>query len=152
MSDKKTAPDAAQEPLETPVQEPLETPAPNAGNATVAYVLQQLEAIRQDNAHIHKALECLECLAAMYNGENAGNDLDQAKVAAIADVVKCRETTNQKLLDFYMRLYEDCKPATRALDIDGAYDLVTLINSNTTAGFGDSDANAILLDALKKRL
>ena len=151
MSDKEVM-------LET-TQEPLEAPTQNAGTAetaempTVAYILQQLEAIRQDNAHIHEALESL---LAMSDGESGapgspGNDLGPAKAAAIADVVKCRETTNQRLIDFYVRLYEDCKPQTRAPE-DEIANLFTLLERNALGGLSDQEIRTLLLNALQKRV
>lgn len=152
------------EPLETAgtAQEPLETPTQNAGTAetaempTVAYILQQLDAIRQDNAHIHEALESL---LAMSDGESGaphspGNDLGPAKAAAIADVVKCRETTNQKLIDFYVRLYEDCKPQTRAPEdeIAETANIFNLLERNAISGLNDQEIRTLLLNGLQKRV
>ena len=33
----------------------------------------------------------------------------QAKAEALGDVVRCRETTNQQLLTFYEKVYDDLK-------------------------------------------
>ena len=33
----------------------------------------------------------------------------QAKAKALGDVVRCRETTNQQLLAFYEKVYDDLK-------------------------------------------
>ena len=70
---------------------------------TVAYILGQIEKIFADNKHIHEALTKLE---GVKSGE-MGDIGAQAKAQGIADVVKCRETTNQQLLAFYTRVYTD---------------------------------------------
>ena len=36
-----------------------------------------------------------------------GNIQGQAKAQALGDVVRCRETTNQQLLNFYVTVYND---------------------------------------------
>ena len=70
---------------------------------TVAYILGQIEKIFADNKHIHEALTKLE---GVKSGE-MGDIGAQAKAQGIADVVKCRETTNQQLLNFYTKVYDD---------------------------------------------
>lgn len=75
------------------------------------YILNKIEKIAQDNAHINTALSNLSLMADGANGDcgSPGNLLGQAKAQAIADVVKCRETTNRQLLSFYEKLYDDSK-------------------------------------------
>ena len=34
-----------------------------------------------------------------------GNVMGRAKAQALGDIVRCRETTNQQLLDLYKRIY-----------------------------------------------
>jgi len=70
---------------------------------TIEYILRQIEKIFADNRHIHEAI-------AMLDGVKSGGPADigsQAKAQGIADVVKCRETTNQQLLAFYTKIYND---------------------------------------------
>ena len=74
---------------------------------TVGYILSQIEKIQQDNEHILKALSSLENLVI----NNGGGDIaNQARSEAIGNVVTSRETTNQKLIAFYEKLYDDIKP------------------------------------------
>ena len=70
---------------------------------TVAYILGQIEKIFADNKHIQEALAKLENV----RSEGPGDLGAQAKAQGIADVVKCRETTNQQLLNFYTKVYDD---------------------------------------------
>ena len=41
-------------------------------------------------------------------------DVGSGKAQAIADVVRCRETTNQQLLKLYEKMYDDLKPQPQA--------------------------------------
>lgn len=70
---------------------------------TVAYIMTQLEKIRKDDKHIGDALEKICSIETGRPG-----DMGSAKKAeSIADVVRCRETTNQKLIGFYEKVYND---------------------------------------------
>ena len=60
----------------------------------------------------------------MGDGENGapgspGNIQGQAKAQAFADIVRCRETTNQKMLSLYEKMYDDLKPdnGNKKLDV-----------------------------------
>ena len=85
----------------------------NEETLNVGYILKQMAAIQQDNAHIYEALNTLTAMQqGNIGGPGAPSDISgQAKATAIADVVKCRETTNQKLLAFYEKVYDDLMPS-----------------------------------------
>lgn len=58
----------------------------------------------------------IEKLSLMGDGDSGdcgapGNIQGQAKAQAMGDIVRCRETTNQKMLAFYEKMYDDLKPA-----------------------------------------
>lgn len=77
---------------------------------TYEYALRQIEIITNQIDHIHLAISELGRL------ENEGTPCGgSAKSVAegIADVVRCRETTAQKLIDFYAKMYEDLKPRSQ---------------------------------------
>lgn len=74
-----------------------------------AEILKRIEEIQHDNGHIYQALATLEkipsnCGVETYAPEDVAG---QAKAQSISEIVKCREETNQKLLDFYISLYHD---------------------------------------------
>lgn len=78
---------------------------------TYEYALKQIELLTNQVDHIHLAISELGHL------ENEGTPCGgSAKSVAegIADVVRCRETTAQKLIDFYAKMYEDLKPRSQA--------------------------------------
>ena len=72
---------------------------------TIEYILEQLEKVREDSAYIFEALSKLECVTTGGSGDIGAAE----KAKGIADVVRCRETTNQQLLRFYEKLYDDIK-------------------------------------------
>lgn len=85
--------------------------APATEKYTYEYALKQIEQITNQIDHIHLAISELGHL------ENEGTPCGgSAKSVAegIADVVRCRETTAQKLIDFYAKMYEDLKPRNQA--------------------------------------
>ena len=67
------------------------------------YFLDQIEKIRQDSQHITDALVNLSKVES--KGPNDFGAEETAK--GIADVVRCRETTNQRMIDFYAKAYSD---------------------------------------------
>ncbi len=93
----------------------IETTTPEEANPTpeantrlnIDYILDRLEAITRDTAYLS---ETVEALSAMAPAQGPGDIAGQAKATALADVVRCRETTNQKLIDMYMKMYEDLRP------------------------------------------
>lgn len=83
-------------------------------------ILGYINAIREDNAHITAAISELRQMEQSVPGDIAG----QAKAEALAKIVTVRETTNQKLLEFYTKLYDDIKPQPRVSN-----DKVEIINN-----------------------
>ncbi len=76
---------------------------------TVKDLLNYINMVRADNATV---MDALQILSDMPNGDNAdpyspGNTLGMEKAKAITDVVRCRETTNQKILAMYEKMYDD---------------------------------------------
>ena len=105
---------------------------------TVAYILGQIEKIFADNKHIQEALAKLENV----RSEGPGDLGAQAKAQGIADVVKCRETTNQQMLRFYEKLYDDIKPKTDEHEQKLRKQFLDFVRDTTVA----ADAGSILPD------
>lgn len=78
----------------------------NGGVLTMAYVLERIEAIRLDTAHLHETIDALKNTAM---GSVSGDIAGQEKAKALGDIVRCRETTNQQLLKMYEKMYDDLK-------------------------------------------
>ena len=66
------------------------------GKLNINYVLDRIEAVRRDTEYLQKTIEALDNMAV---GQGPGDVAGEEKAKALADVVRCRETTNQKLLD-----------------------------------------------------
>ena len=75
------------------------------------YALRQIELICHQMDHIHLALSELGRLD---NEPTPTGGSARFVAESMAEVVKCRETTTQKLIDFYAKMYEDLKPRTQA--------------------------------------
>ena len=71
---------------------------------TAKYFLDQIEKIRQDSKHVYDAIEKL---GAVKSG--CSNDIGaQGTAQALETIVQARETTNQKMIDFYTKSYKEC--------------------------------------------
>lgn len=103
---------------------------------TIEYVLGKIEEITKDTAYIHTALEQLASMPKSDPGDIAG----QEKAKAIGDIVRCRETTNQRLVAFYERLYDDLTPQDaklKALDVLGEFAKNTNFDASSAAQLAD---------------
>lgn len=77
---------------------------------TLNYVMGQIEKIVEQTEHLHDSIRALGELPADKDPYYLGN---QAKAQALADIVKCRETTNQQMLRMYEKMYEDLRPKAK---------------------------------------
>lgn len=73
----------------------------------LSWLLQQIAAIQSDTSYLHETIQQLAEMGLGDSGESGapGNVMGQAKAEALGDIVRCRETTNQQLLDIYKRIY-----------------------------------------------
>ena len=74
---------------------------------SIAYLLEQIEKIAAQTDYLNVAIEKLSKLD--YSAPECGSPPDE-RAKALGDIVRCRETTNQQLIAFYQKLYEDLKP------------------------------------------
>ena len=79
-----------------------------ASKLTMNYVLAQIENIASQTAYLNETISELGKMFAStpvaYSPEDVAG---AAKAQALGDVVRCRETTNQQLLTFYEKVYDD---------------------------------------------
>lgn len=68
------------------------------GNVDIGLILTQLNKIQDDKSHIKMAMDSIEKIP--YDRR----DDQEARLIAISDIVKCRETTNQKMIELYNNL------------------------------------------------
>ena len=81
----------------------------NTVEYTIPWLLSQIAAIQSETAYINEIIEKLFAMSDGDSGEpgSPGNIQGQAKAEALGDIVRCRETTNQQLLSFYNKMYDD---------------------------------------------
>lgn len=86
--------------------ETIETKATqNDSLYTMEYCLTQIAKIQSETSHINDAFSQLSTV----RSDGPGDIGAQERARALGDVVRCRETTNQKLLEFYAKMYEDLR-------------------------------------------
>lgn len=92
------------------------------------YVLEQMEKIMAETEYLHKTIEAIRSIDP---ASGPGDITGQAKAEALATVVKCRETTNQKMLAMYEKMYDDLKPQvpTRKDKRDTVMDTLRMIQN-----------------------
>lgn len=90
-----------------PIMEETAQQTADWGKLNINYVLDRIEAVRRDTEYLQKTITALDNMAV---GQGPGDVAGEEKAKALADVVRCRETTNQKLLDLYTKMYDDLKP------------------------------------------
>ena len=84
---------------------------PKQSGLTMEYVLGKIDAIANDTFHIHEAIDTISRIKSTGPGDVG----TQEQTKAIGDIVRARETTNQRLIAFYEKLYDDLKPKTTSV-------------------------------------
>lgn len=76
----------------------------------ISYVFKQLEEIQKQTGYLSEAINALSSIVDD-SGEacSPGNIAGQEKAKTLGDVVRCRETTNQRLIEFYEMVYRDLR-------------------------------------------
>lgn len=84
-------------------------PEAQASEYTIPYILTQIAAIQRETAYLNEAIDKLSTMGDGDSGGpgSPGNLQGQAKAKAFADIVRCRETTNQQLLRLYEKMYDN---------------------------------------------
>ncbi|MEZ3444953.1 MAG: hypothetical protein K1W30_07455 [Lachnospiraceae bacterium] len=75
---------------------------------TMEYCLEQIERIGRQTEYLNQAISELRQMEDSSGGE---------KAMALGNIVACRETTNQQMLRFYEKMYDDLKGKTVAADV-----------------------------------
>lgn len=112
---------------------------------TIGYVLKQIENIASQTAYLNKAIDEISVISIGAPGVMGVGE----KANAIAQVVKCRETTNQKLISFYEKLYDDLKPEKQDGMFSTRYKALQIIENAVEDLSLDGDQLASLLDAAR---
>lgn len=83
-------------------------------NITVREILKRIDDISTDGAFLTSAISEL----ANVQISGVGDIGAQEKARAFGEMVKAREETNRRLIDFYEKIYQDVKPKTKKSDND----------------------------------
>ena len=83
-------------------------------NITVREILKRIDDISTDGAFLTSAIS--ELASVQISG--VGDIGAQEKARAFGEMVKAREETNRRLIDFYEKIYQDVKPKTKKSDND----------------------------------
>ncbi len=75
---------------------------------TIPDLLERIDRIAAQTDHLMRALDQMQAIPP---AAGPGDIVGQAKAQAIADIVRCRETTNQRILQMYETMYADLKPS-----------------------------------------
>lgn len=78
----------------------METGTAGQGKYSIEYCLEQIERIGHQTEYLNQVIEDLRQMESGSCGE---------KAMALGNIVECRETTNQQMLRFYEKMYEDLK-------------------------------------------
>lgn len=81
----------------------------------MSWLLQQIAALQSDTQYLKEGLAHLSQMnvggkTAPYEPEDVAG---QAKAQALRDMIQGRESTNQRLLALYEKMYDDCVQASR---------------------------------------
>ena len=76
------------------------------------YILEQMDKIVSQTDYLLKTIESLE--KSSVGAGPVDDELCRLKIESLGNVVTCRETTNQQLLRFYEKMYDDLKESTPA--------------------------------------
>ena len=120
----------------------------NTQSVDISYILEQIKAIQEQTEYLNTALDNLAKMSDGNSGDmgSPGNIQGQAKAQAYADIVKCRETTNQQLLRFYEKMYDDIKPR-KPSNSDKIFEFVNKIVED---GYENTDEIISLIDEFRK--
>ncbi len=72
-------------------------------NITAGYILSKIEQIQAE----------FELFYSKTSGESI-SAMGDSGLSELNDIIKCRETTNQKLIEFYKNVYNDIKPISKS--------------------------------------
>nr|MBQ4319522.1 hypothetical protein [Clostridia bacterium] len=80
---------------------------------TADYILDKIERIDNDMQYLYDAIKAIGEIPSGTDAGPMGDVSGMEKAKALADIVRCRETTKQKLLDFYTGLLDDLRKQDR---------------------------------------
>lgn len=86
----------------------------------ITYIFKQLEELQKQTGYLSEAINALCAMPPSDSGESyaPGNIAGKEQAKSLGDIVRCRETTNQKLIQFYEMVYCDLRNLPTPSDSD----------------------------------
>ena len=101
---------------------------------SIMYCLKQLEKIQEQTEFLTDAIMQAGAIPSGNAGDpgSPGDIAGEAKAKALADMVRSRETTNQKLIAFYEKIYDDLmdKETDKETDKDRVANILEVAAAN----------------------
>ncbi len=117
--------------LACPPDKILEEEKVEENKLTAREIFEAIDALTKGSGHLESALKQLETV----RSDGIGDIGAQARAQAIAKTVECRETTIQKVLSMYMKMYDDLQQDSVAIKLQ----LIKSAFDNNMATIKDSD-------------
>jgi len=154
MEDKNMSENTENKSVNQP-EEIIETEklATDGNKFTLNYVLEQIEKIASETQYLNNVVENLGKMTLDFS-EEYNYEAYKSQAEALGDAVRCRETTNQQLLRFYEKMYDDLKVTELQQKSGTTAQLESVTNWFKTLNRADFDPigwNAIT-DAVKTQL
>ena len=96
---------------------------------SMEYIFTEIKAIREQTEYLNEALKMLESV----KSEGPGDVGAAAKANGMVGVVKCRETTNQQILRFYEKVYDELGREKQSVSLKEKTELIKSSFDNVLA-------------------
>lgn len=110
---------------------------------TMQYVLSRIDMILQDTGHIHNAINSIKDMPV--NDSPMGGSGDSSKADAIGNTIQSRETTNQQLIKFLEKMYEDIRSQNQSQNsvVDKFHQMMDLLKETNWDEYPESSRTII---------
>ncbi|MEG0771444.1 MAG: hypothetical protein RR436_06065 [Clostridia bacterium] len=110
-------------------------------NFTISYILNQLNLISSQTDYLNNAI------TEIGNIKDTENSSSGEKAKAIAEIIKCKETSNQQLIALYEKMYDDLKTKSENLQLK-ALNLTECTINNTNISSEDKELLADIINSI----
>lgn len=110
----------------------------------IDYVLARIDQVLNETDYIKSTLSALVDISVAGPGDIA----NAQRAEALGNIVKCRETTNQKLLALYEMMYDDIKTEQKSFQ-EKELEILQCVMSNPTLSFEEKELTVSTLDEIR---
>ena len=120
-------------------------------NLTIEKIVAKIDAIASDKGYLTEAIESLRLITDGNSGDSGahGDIAGQAKAHALGQAVAAREETNQRLIEFYTKVYNDMLNAKMPRKDTAGFRIFDLVENAIDKGW-DADGISTILDFFGK--